>query len=186
MNEELPKIIDEARAIAEDADKTFGSLTTEQLNWKPNAEEWSVAQCFEHLIVINTGYFPIMEKVARGEYKHSLKERLPFLPKLFGKLIINAVKPETKRKLKAAAKFAPSKSEIDGRIIEKFVKHQEEIIEHIKMTENVDVTKFIITSPVASFVTYSLFDGYKVIVEHERRHMAQAERVMKVNGFPKN
>lgn len=178
MNEELPKIIQEAKAIAEDAQKIFGSLTTEQLNWKPNAESWSVAQCFEHLIVIDASYFPIMEKVARGEYKHSFKERLPILPRLFGKLIINAVKPETKRKLKAATNFAPSKSEIDGRIIEKFVKHQQEIIEHIKMTANVDVANFIITSPVASFVTYSLLDGYKVIVEHERRHMAQAERVI--------
>lgn len=185
MNKELPEIIDEAKAIAEDAQKTFGSLTTEQLNWKPNAESWSVAQCFEHLIVINAGYFPIMEKVARGEYKHSLKERLPILPKIFGKLVINAVKPETKRKLKADPKFEPSKSGIDGDIIEKFVKHQQEIIEHIKMTENLDVTKIIITSPVASFVTYSLLDAFKIIVAHEQRHYAQAKRVMEMSEFPK-
>ena len=178
MNEELPKLIDEAKAIAENAQKTFGSLTTEQLNWKQNAESWSVAQCFEHLIVINAGYFPIVEKVSRGEYKHSLKERLPILPKLFGKLVLNAVKPETKRKIKANVKFEPSKSEIDGDIIEKFVEHQAKIVEHINMAKDTDAAKIIITSPIASFVTYSLLDGYRIIVAHEQRHFAQAERVL--------
>jgi hypothetical protein len=46
--------------------------------------------------------------------------------------------------------------------------------------------KIIITSPVASFVTYSLLDGYKIIVAHEQRHFAQAKRVMQLSEFPKN
>jgi len=184
MNEELPKLIDDAKQIAEGAQNTFGSLTNEQLNWKPNAESWSVGQCFEHLIVINSSYFPLLEKLARGEYKPSLKERLPILPKFFGKLVINAVKPETERKLKASPKFQPSSSAIDGDIIEKFVKHQQEIIEHIKNTAHLDLSKIVITSPVASFVIYSLWDGYKIIVTHEQRHIAQARRVMEMSGFP--
>jgi hypothetical protein len=186
MNEELPKLIDDAKQIAEDAQKTFGHLSAEQVNWKPNAESWSVAQCFEHLIVINSSYFPLLEKISRGEYKHSLKERLPLLPKLFGKLVLNAVNPETERKLKASPKFQPSSSAIGGDIIERFVQHQQRLIEHIKMIENLDLKKIIITSPVASFVTYSLLDGYKIIVAHEQRHFAQAKRVMQMSEFPKN
>ena len=185
MNEELSNLIDEAKQIAEDAQKTFGNLSVEQLNWKPNDESWSVAQCLEHLIVINSSYFPLIEKISRGEYKHSLKERLPLLPKFFGKLVLNAVKPETERKLKASPKYQPSSSAIEGDIIEKFTKHQQEVIEHIKMTGHLDLKKIIITSPVASFVTYSLLDGYKIVVAHEQRHFAQAERVTQVEGFPK-
>ncbi|MPY87996.1 MAG: DinB family protein [Luteitalea sp.] len=184
MNEELPTLIDEARAIADDAQKTFGHLSAEQLNWRPNADEWSVAQCFDHLIVINADYFPVIRNIARGEYKASLKERLPLLPRLFGSMILKAVQPEAQRKLKADPRFRPSSSTIDTDIIAKFDAHQREVIEHMKMTEHVNLRTVIITSPVASFATYSLLDAYKILVTHERRHMTQARRVMGTEGFP--
>ena len=186
MNEEVPKLIDEAHAIAEDAQKIFGHLGTEQLNWKPNAGQWSVAQCFEHLIVINASYFPRMEKIANGDYKASLKERLPLLPRFFGSMILKVVQPKTKRKFKADARFEPANSTIGGDIIAKFKAHQEDVIDYMKKTKRVNLRKVIITSPVASFATYSLLDAYRILVAHERRHMAQASRVMETGGFPKD
>ena len=186
MNEEVPKLIDEAHAIAKDAQKNFGHLSKDQLNWKPNADQWSVAQCFEHLIVINSSYFPRMEKIANGEYKPSLQERLPLLPRFFGSMIHKAVKPQAKRKFKADARFQPANSAIGGDIIAKFKAHQEDVIDYMKKTKRLNLKKVVITSPVASFATYSLLDAYKILVSHERRHMAQASRVMDTNGFPQD
>ncbi len=185
MNEELPKLIDEAHANAEDAQKNFGQLSAEQLNWKPKADEWSVAQCFDHLIVINARNFPRMEQIANGEYKPSLKERLPLLPRFFGSMILKAVQPQAKRKFKADPRFEPASSAISGDIIAKFKAHQEEVIDYMKRTKRLNLKKVIITSPVASFATYSLLDAYRILVAHERRHMAQASRVMETDGFPK-
>jgi len=31
--------------------ETFGDLNIEQLNWKPDAEKWSIAQNIDHLIM---------------------------------------------------------------------------------------------------------------------------------------
>ena len=186
MNEELPKLIDEAQAITRDAQKIFGHLNTEQLNWKPNVDQWSVAQCFEHLIVIAAAGFPRIKKIANGDYKPSLKERLPLLPRFFGAMIFKAVQPQAKRKFKADARFEPASSTIRGDIIPKFTAHQEEVIGLMKMTQGLDLKKVIITSPVASFATYSLLDAYKILVAHERRHMEQAQRVMTASGFPRD
>lgn len=36
--------------IVRDAEAVFGSLTPSQLNWRPDAARWSVAQCFQHLL----------------------------------------------------------------------------------------------------------------------------------------
>jgi hypothetical protein len=63
VNEELPTLIVEATAIAGDAGRRFGALNREQLNWKPDAGQWSVAQCFEHLIKINALYFPQLRRI---------------------------------------------------------------------------------------------------------------------------
>jgi len=37
--------------------ESFGELSSEQMNWKPDPNTWSIAQNIDHLIVINTYYF---------------------------------------------------------------------------------------------------------------------------------
>ena len=132
MNEELPKLIDEANAIADDAQKSFGQLNAQQLNWRPSANQWSVAQCLEHLIVINSTYFPILEGIERDRYKPSIQQRLPLLPRFFAWMVLKAVSPETKSKFKTAGHVAPSSSTIADDILAKFKAHQQELIRHMK------------------------------------------------------
>jgi len=185
MNDALPQLIEELHAVAADARSTFGRLTNEQLNWKPSPDEWSVAQCLDHLVVSNEEFFPLIDKIKRGAHKPSLKERVPILPRVFGSLVLNAVKPEGQRKLKAAKPFQPSTSKIGADIVSRFENQQEEIAKQMKATENFDLRKIIVTSPIASFVTYSVFDAYRIIVAHDQRHVAQAKRVMAREGFPR-
>lgn len=185
MNPGLSQLIDDLNAVAADARSTFGQLTTQQLNWKPSPAAWSVAQCLDHLFTSNAGYIPIIDKIKRGEYKRSFKERLPLVPRIFGSLVLNAVKPEGQMKLKARTDFAPSSSEIGADIVSRFEAQQKQIAEQMRSTDELDLRKIIITSPVASFVTYSLFNGYQIIVAHDQRHLAQAKRVMAREGFPK-
>jgi hypothetical protein len=55
----------------------------------------------------------------------------------------------------------------------------------MRSLENKDPAETIITSPFASVVVYSLLDAFRLIVAHERRHFAQAQRVMETAGFPR-
>jgi hypothetical protein len=41
------------------------------------------------------------------------------------------------------------------------------------------------TSPFASVVTYSVLDGWRLVVAHDRRHVEQARRVTQAAEFPK-
>ncbi len=185
MNQELSQLIDELNAVATDSRSSFGQLTTQQLNWKPSPDEWSVAQCLDHLIVSNDQFVPLINRVKRGEYKPSLKERVPLLPRFFGPLVLRAVRPQGQRKFKATKPFQPATSEIGGDIVSRFGTQQKQIAEQMKSTDNLDLQKIIVTSPIASFVVYSLFDAYRIIVAHDQRHVAQAKRVMAREGFPK-
>ena len=55
----------------------------------------------------------------------------------------------------------------------------------MKATENLDLDKIKISSPVTNLITYSLMDAYRIIVVHEKRHFLQAVRVSEMNGFLK-
>ncbi len=180
---DLANLIATANNIANDAKSTFGYLSPSQLNWKPGTDRWSVAQCFDHLLTSNKGYFPVIEDVLAGK-KRTFWERVPVLPGLAGKLLIKSLEPTSTRKLKAPKRFEPAQSEIGGSVINDFVDQQRKIVEKMKATEHLDLERIVITSPVAAAITYSLMDAYRIIVVHEQRHFQQAKRVMEESAFP--
>lgn len=182
---ELDVVIKDAKQIADDVRASFGDLSAAQLNWKPSAERWSIAQCFDHLITSNKGYLPIMESVRGGKKQNTFWERLPVLPGLAGKLLLKSLDPASARKLKAPRSFQPAESDISATIINDFVTQQEQVVEGMKSTSHLDLEKIVITSPALSVITYSLMDAYRIIVTHERRHFQQAQRVAADSGFPK-
>ena len=176
-------MITEANKIAAETKSTFGRLSPSQLNWKPSAERWSVAQCFDHLLSSNNGYFPPIEGVLAGT-KPTFWQRMPILPGLAGKLLIKSLDPKSSRKIKAPAKFQPAQSDISASVIDDFVNQQARIVEKMKATGHLDLEKIVITSPVAAAITYSLMDAYRIIVVHEQRHFEQAKRVTEERSFP--
>ncbi len=179
----MSEIISELEEISENAQKTFGGLSSEQINWRPSAEGWSVGQCFEHLIKTNELFYGELDKIAGGDRKNSFLENYSPLSGFFGNLLVNSLKKDS-RKFKAPSRKIVPPSEIDANIVEKFTAHQTELIEKIKSTENADWSKIKITSPFMKLMTYRLEDGFRIVVEHERRHFRQAERVTLTHGFP--
>jgi len=183
LKADLPSLVAEANNIAAETKSTFGGLTRTQLNWKPSAERWSVAQCFEHLLTTNRGYFPTIEGVIAG-IKPTFWQRMPVLPGLAGRLLIKSLDPKSTRKIKAPAKFLPAQSDISASVIDDFVDQQTKIVEKMKATEHLDLEQIIITSPIAAAITYNMMDAYRIIVVHERRHFEQARRVTEEAAFP--
>ena len=184
LNKKMNEIISELQTIAENTLKTFSNLSPEQINWRPSETGWSVGQCFEHLIKSNELFFDKLDEIADGKHKHSLLESFSPLSGFFGNLLINSLKKDS-RKFKAPTQKIVPPSKVDAKLIEIFLAHQTKLIGKIKRTENADWNKTKVTSPFLSVATYRLSDGFKIIVEHEKRHFRQAERVVKTVDFPK-
>ena len=182
-NGELRSLLEELKAVADDAQKVFGGLTPAQLNWKPSAEQWSVGQCFEHLIKTNRALFPVLEAAARGDRQSGLWERVSPLSGFFGRLVLRSL--ASKRKFPAPSALKPSSSGVDAEVIEQFVGHQGELADLVRANEGTDLRGTIVTSAISPFVTYSMLDACRIAVAHERRHFAQARRVTEAEGFPR-
>jgi hypothetical protein len=184
MNPELNGFIVAVRSIAIDAKTLFGNLNSEQLNWKPNSQSWSVGQCLEHLITTNNEMLGAVASHVAGTHQKTIFERLALGSNYFGNYILRAAQPENKTKIKAPKVFRPTSSKVGQDIVEKFVENQEKIVAIMEASNHLDLEKTIVTSPVASFIVYSLFNAYKIVVTHERRHFRQAQNVIQTNGFP--
>ena len=185
VDAEVRALIADVEAIAGEAERTFGALSPSQLEWKPRADRWSVAQCLDHLIRINSTYFPQLAVVERGRYRPTWRDRIPFLGRWFASLVLRSVQPTSERKFKTARHVEPSTSAIGGDIVARFGAHQQELSAHMASAGTRDPRAIVIRSPVAPIVFYSMLDAFRIIVAHERRHLLQAQRVMQSPELPK-
>ena len=81
----MSEIISELQKIAVEAQKTFGNLSPEQINWKPSAEGWSVAQCFDHLIKSNEAFEPAVSGICRRQSETDILAKLFASDRIFRK-----------------------------------------------------------------------------------------------------
>ena len=186
QHRDLTTVLAEGRLVAEETKRVFGQLSAEQINWKPSEGEWSIGQCFDHLIISNRPFLTIIEDIGQGRRRRRAWERVPLLPRLFGRLLIRTLRPDTGRNVKAPRALNPSTSQIPAAIITSFVEQQNRLLQLMEGTHGLELPRMTITSPVARLITYSLMDAYRLIVVHEQNHFVQASRLLQLTGFPRS
>lgn len=180
---DLRTLITEAQQIDSDVQQIFETLTAEQLNWQPHAKEWSVGQCFEHLTIATSSYFPMLREILAGTRRPSLWERAPILPNLWSALLFRMLEPDGSGRAVAPPSWQPSSSALDAGIITTFLHCHAECTDLLRQSQSLDLN-MVVSSPAAALITYRLLDAYRIIIIHNRLHIGQAQRVMQQPGFP--
>ena len=173
----LPHVRTEVANVARDAETTFGALDERQLNWRPAPDRWSIAQCFDHLVRGNA----LVLAAAQTALDHpptSVWQRLPMWPALFGWLLIRSQGPNVSRKFTAPMRAQPATSQIPADIVQRFVMQHHEAEEWLRGLDERVASRTIMISPFIKVVTYSVLNGLRLLVAHDRRHYEQARRVM--------
>jgi hypothetical protein len=163
---------------------TFGAYDVRQLNWRPDATRWSVAQCFEHLHTTSNLIRRAAEDAMNGTRPRTIWQRLPILPHIAGRLLIRSLAPDATRKLAAPPTAQPA-SDVSADIIRRFVDRHAELVEWMETLDEKSASRIIMTSPFVEVVTYSVLDACRILVAHDRRHFEQARRVTQSPGFPR-
>jgi DinB superfamily len=155
----------------------FGELTSEQLNWKPNSNTWSIAQNLEHLIVVNETYYPVLASLKAGTYKTPFTAKISFIVSFLGKTVLKAVQPDRQRKMKTFPIWEPSKSKVGDDILKRFEIHQNELKQKIENAKELVEKGIVISSPANRNIVYKLETAFDIIVSHEQRHFEQAKEI---------
>jgi hypothetical protein len=181
----IATIVSEAEKNNATASDLVRGLTEEQLNWKPDAKQWSIAQCLEHLAVTSRQFNGSFEQlIERARLKWPTTGAVRYRPSLVGGWLIKQVVPETTRKVPAPKVFRPSASSSIHDALGLFLKQQEEFVSFVRQSEGVDYNRARLRSPVTPLMRYSLADAFVVTIVHGYRHLAQANRVKAMPNFP--
>ena len=182
----LKTVSAEAENNSEAARTLAADLTEAQLNWKPSAEQWSIAQCLEHL-TITSGEFDeyFSHALERARTKPAVKNTPPYRPSLVGGWLAKQVNPDGGRNLTAPKIFRPSESSTIHGSLEMFLQQQTKFIDFVGHSAGIDYNKTRIRSPVTPLIRYSLADAFVITVLHGQRHLQQARRVREMPEFPR-
>lgn len=153
-------------------------LSAEQMHYKPAKDEWSVAQCVEHIILTEEMLFnmakELMKKPANPERKAEIKTT--------AKQLITGI-TDRSQKAQAPEVLQPSgKYDRPETAIEDFKAQRAKILAFLETVSAKELHKHIGDTPVGAADAYQSF---LFIAGHTARHTLQIEEVKADAGFPK-
>ena len=158
--------------------KKISVLPIEKLNWKACAESWSVLECFEHLNLYGDFYIPeITNQIERS--KSIPKEN--FKPGFLGNYFAKTMLPKNPiRKMKTFKDKNPRGSKLDAVTLNRFILQQEQILKLLDKAKQVDLSKTKTAISISKIIKLKLGDTFRVVIYHNLRHIAQANKVLDV------
>jgi|CXWL01.1.fsa_nt_gi hypothetical protein len=191
MEPDIEGLVAELDRAEREVEELVGGLTEEQLNWQPPApgrggRGWSVAQAIEHLSITNDVYITavvaaLWEARARGGRERKGPIRLPW----FGRWFVGQLEPQSTRKLKAVGKTQPPSNASQLEVLGHFRAAQANVRGHLRQNADLDLNGIRFRNPLLPLLRFTCGTAFHILNAHNRRHLAQARRVVESPGFPR-
>ena len=169
--EALKKALENAKL---EAAKLAADLGETRLWQRPPEGGWSVGECLAHLNLAGEPYAKKLQEALEAGKARGKRGQEPFRFGFLGGRFVRSLSAEGKRKFKAPKAWQPERQ---GDVLERFLKLQDDLLGFVKASEGLDLARITLTSPLSPLIRLNLFEAFNLVVVHEQRHLAQADRV---------
>jgi hypothetical protein len=173
----IEKFLSEAPHLKTAVSNVFGELNEDQLNRKLSPDKWSIGECIDHLVISHDQYLKNIRKIEFERIEPG-NDSKPYKHTIFGNILVNSVSPEATRKVKTFKVFKPIHKLIAIGVVDDYHRSLDELIEVARKFEGYDLIKIKISSPISSFIRLNLGDAFMIHLNHDRRHIDQANKVL--------
>ena len=156
----------------------FKTLSSEQLNFKRDPEQWSVLECIEHLNLYGDFYLPEIERRIMAATKGGNTKN--FNSGMIGDYFANLMKAKDGKvkKMKSPKDKNPANSLLPVTTLDRFLKQQDRLKVLLEQSSKVDLTSTKCSISISKLIKLRLGDTFRFLVYHIERHVAQAERAI--------
>jgi hypothetical protein len=148
-----------------------------------------VTECLDHLVIADGLYLESIDRTFARSIADSASDA-GFEGGPLASWFIRSLGPDSTRRFKAPGLFRPSDpgsgAAVDSEIVNRFVQQRRDIMSVIEKCRGVDLEKAKVSSPVSGMLRFRLGDALRLMVEHGKRHLDQADAVLASEGFPSN
>jgi len=190
-SELLDDLLKDTLSINDIFHNQFLNLSTDQLNWKPGIESWSISECLEHIMLSGQFYLDEITNCFLSKIPEAESPDIIFRPGIIGNYSTNSVKPTDsgviKNKMRTFSRMEPGKSGIDTKkLFLDFKKYQDELTILINKARYFNLNTIKIKSSIGKIIRFKLGDAFRFVIAHNQRHIQQAINVLHANGFPRH
>jgi len=153
------------------------SLPIDKLTRKNISESWSALECLEHLNMYADFYNPAIRSAIKNS-KQPAQDK--FKSGWLGGYFAKSMLPKEKlNKMKTFKDKNPIYAALDSSTIDRFIAQQNEFLSLLNEAEkvNLNTTKTPVT--ISKLIRLKLGDTFLFLVNHNIRHFAQLERVLR-------
>jgi hypothetical protein len=174
----IERYIQQLDDINRDADDLLSSITDEQLNWQPGEGQWSIGQCFSHLVVCGRAELPHVQHAIRNGQQAGQLGKPPFRYGFLGNWFVRVMDENGTIRFGAPGIYLPRTGYFHAAdLAADFSGIQQQFKICLEESRGLDLAKIRVTTAVTKHVTFSLGQEFALFLAHERRHVQQAYRV---------
>jgi hypothetical protein len=164
--------------ITRDARLLLAGLTDRQLAWRETRDRWSIADCFDHLVVTGQQSLPHIRQAMLEARARGALGRGPFRDRMLERWFVRSMDAPSTWKFKAPRAYRPSLSSPGRETVAGFFLLQQHLIEAVEEANGLDLAVVKVANPVTRWFRMSLGQEFALTAAHERRHVWQARGVL--------
>ena len=169
-------------AILQKAIAEWQMLPPEHLAQQPGPNQWSAAQCMEHLNHYGLHYLPAIERAiasARQRGKAPVDVfQSGWLGAYFTQLMLPQADGRLKSKMESPKDAVPSMAPDPQSTLAEFIEQQERMLQLLDAARLVNIQAVRVPISLSRWIRLRLGDTFGFVVAHNERHVAQAERAL--------
>ena len=184
---DLSGLVDAWLEIERQTDVLLDPLDDEQFNWSPAAGMWSIAQCYDHLNMMDALYLAHIREAIAAARAAGYRRQGPITSTWFGRRFVASQEPPVRVKVRTMKRMRPAPRKLKAEVWPEFVR----LHGHLRALvadegPAVDLNKARFGNPFVRGVRMRAGTALRVLAAHDRRHVVQAQGIRQMEGFPRS
>ena len=146
-------------------------LDVSGLNFKPDPKRWSAGQIFEHMMLANAYYLPVMKAAIEGAPRSKSGDVVQHT--WFGRFVIKGAGPDGNAP--APKSLHPRGGSFDTTVVDKWATQTQAFLDLARRSHGIDLCSMRIKNPFIPLFKANLADCFEILAEHTERHIRQIE-----------
>jgi hypothetical protein len=181
---QLSSLVERINGVSLAAEKLVAGRSVEDMQWRPEAGSWSVAECLDHIAQTAFAFLPaIQEAIASAP---ALKANRALRTGILARLFIRNLEPPYRIRLKVLPQIMPRCKNFDS-AWSGFQESQSQLLKAVHSANGLAIDRVKVESPVYARLSYNIYGALCILMAHERRHLWQIERTLRaLDGRARN